>query len=49
MDVAEDKQLTGEMKMLRRLSDDGIISKKDYEKAKTKLFSGFDSNFVSRG
>ncbi len=48
MDVAEDKQLTGEMKMLRRLSDDGIISKKIYEKAKAKLFSGFDSNFVSR-
>ena len=48
MDVSEEKQLTGEMKMLRRLSDDGIISKKDYEMAKTKLFSGFDSNFVNR-
>ncbi|MCK4864737.1 MAG: hypothetical protein KAT06_04870 [Gammaproteobacteria bacterium] len=44
MDVSEEKQLTGEMKMLRRLSDSGVISKKDYEKAKTKLFSGFDSN-----
>lgn len=41
MNIAEDKQLTGEMKMLRRLSDSGVISKKDYEKAKAKLFSGF--------
>lgn len=48
MDIDEDKQLTGEMKMLRRLSDEGVISKKDYEKAKSKLFSGFDSNFISR-
>lgn len=48
MDVDDDKQLTGEMKMLRRLSDDGVISKKEYEKAKSKLLSGFDSNFVSR-
>jgi len=48
MDIAEEKQLTGEMKMLRRLSDDGVISKKDYESAKSKLFSGFDSNFVKR-
>ena len=46
MDVSEEKQLTGEMKMLRRLSDAGVISKKDYENAKTKLFSGFDSSFV---
>ena len=43
MNLTEDKQLVGEMKMLRRLSDDGVISKKDYESAKTKLFSGFDS------
>lgn len=48
MDIDNDKQLTGEMKMLRRLSDDGIISKKDYEKAKSKLFSGFDSQTVTR-
>ncbi len=48
MNLAEEKQLTGEMKMLRRLSDTGVISKKDYENAKAKLFSGFDSNFVSR-
>lgn len=42
MNIAEDKQLIGEMKMLRRLSDDGVISKKEYENAKTKLFSGFN-------
>jgi hypothetical protein len=46
MDIDNEKQLTGEMKMLRRLSDDGIISKKDYENAKSKLFSGFDSTAV---
>lgn len=44
MDIAEDKQLTGEMKMLRRLSDKGVISKKVYEKAKAKLFSGFSAS-----
>lgn len=43
MDIAEDKQLTGEMKMLRRLSDKGVITKKVYEKAKAKLFSGFSA------
>ena len=48
MNVPEDKQLTGEMKMLRRLSEEGVVSKADYEKAKAKLFSGFDSNFVNR-
>lgn len=48
MDLAEDKQLVGEMKMLRRLSDDGVISKKNYEAAKTKLFSGFDSQVINR-
>ena len=48
MDIDNEKQLTGEMKMLRRLSDDGVISKKDYEKAKEKLFSGFDSTVVKR-
>ena len=47
MDIAEDKQLIGEMKMLRRLSDDGIISKNDYESAKSKLFSGFDSKIIN--
>ena len=44
MDIAEEKQLTGEMKMLRRLSDNGVISKKVYEDAKTKLFSGFGNS-----
>jgi len=48
MDIDDEKQLTGEMKMLRRLSDEGVISKKDYEKAKAKLFSGFDSTVVKR-
>ena len=43
MDIAEDKQLTGEMKMLRRLSDNGVITKKVYENAKKKLFSGFSN------
>lgn len=41
MNVPMDKQLTGEMKMLRRLADEGIIKKSQYEKAKSKLFSGF--------
>jgi len=48
MNIDEEKQLTGEMKMLRRLSDDGVISKSDYEAAKNKLFSGFDGNFSSK-
>ena len=48
MEIDDEKQLTGEMKMLRRLSDKGIISKKDYENAKTKLFSGFDSTTIKR-
>lgn len=48
MALDNEKQLTGEMKMLRRLSEDGIISSKDYEKAKAKLFSGFDSTVVKR-
>lgn len=43
MDVSEEKQLTGEMKMLRRLCDSGIVSNKEYEIAKAKLFSGFDA------
>ena len=41
--MSEEKQLAGEMKMLRRLSDETVISKKAYESAKNKLFSGFDS------
>lgn len=43
MEIAEEKQLIGEMKMLRRLSDSGVVSKKSYEMAKEKLFNGFDS------
>lgn len=48
MNIDEEKQLTGEMKMLRRLSDEGVISKAEYENAKSKLFSGFDSKVVSK-
>ena len=48
MDIAEDKQLIGEMKMLRRLSDEGVISNKLYEAAKEKLFKGFDSQVINR-
>lgn len=48
MDITEDKQLIGEMKMLRRLSDDGVISNKLYEAAKAKLFKGFDSQVINR-
>ena len=44
--ISEEKQLAGEMKMLRRLSDETIISKKMYESAKNKLFSGFDSQLI---
>lgn len=32
-------QVAGEMRMLRRLSEEGIIKQSDYEKAKKKLFS----------
>ena len=45
--VDEDKLLTGEMRMLRRLSEEGIISSEQYEKAKKKLFSGFDNSAVT--
>lgn len=41
MDIDKDKQLTGEMKMLRRLSDVGVINKKDYEKYKAKLLQRY--------
>ena len=46
--ITEEKLLIGEMKMLRRLSDNGIISKKMYDVAKTKLFTGFDSQVINR-
>lgn len=48
MEISEEKQLTGEIKMLRRLSDDGVISKESYVLAKEKLFVGFDSQNVNR-
>ena len=48
MNITEDKQLIGEMKMLRRLSDGGVISNKLYEAAKAKLFKGFDSQVINR-
>ncbi|MFK5914840.1 MAG: hypothetical protein QM484_10725 [Woeseiaceae bacterium] len=48
MDIDEDKQLIGEIKTLRRLSKEGVISKKTYETAKSKLFSGFDSQVINR-
>lgn len=41
MNVPEDKQLVGEMKMLRRLSETDVISENAYNSAKKKLFSGF--------
>ena len=41
MDIDEEKQMTGEIKMLRRLSENGVVSKKAYEKAKVKLLGGF--------
>ena len=46
--ITEEKLLIGEMKMLRRLSDNGIISKEMYEVAKRKLFTGFDSQVINR-
>ena len=48
MNLPADKQLTGEMKMLRRLTEEGVIRKAHYEKAKAKLLGGFDSNFINR-
>ena len=47
MDIDDDKQLTGEIKMLRRLSDNGVITKKVYENAKAKLFSGFSNGVAN--
>ena len=32
-------QVAGEMRMLRRLSEEGVIKQSDYENAKKKLFS----------
>ena len=36
-----EQQLTGEMKMLRRLADENVINKDLYEKAKASLFKKF--------
>lgn len=46
--LTEEKQLSGEMKMLRRLSAQAIISKNTYESAKNRLFNNFDSQVVNR-
>lgn len=46
--LTEERQLSGEMKMLRRLSDQAIISKNAYESAKSKLLNNFDSQLVNR-
>ncbi len=40
MNITDERQMTGEMKMLRRLSENGVISNKSYEKAKVKLLKG---------
>ncbi len=39
--LPEDKQLAGEIRTLRRLKNEKIISKNDYESAKEKLFKLF--------
>lgn len=41
MNIAADKQLTGEMKTLRRLADEGVLARSDYETAKSFLLSNF--------
>jgi hypothetical protein len=33
-----EQQIAGEMRMLRRLASEGIISQRDYDQAKTRLF-----------
>ena len=33
-----DQQIAGEVRMLRRLASDGVISQRDYDRAKDKLF-----------
>lgn len=40
-DLSNEQQLSGEMKMLRRLADENVINKNVYEKAKASLFSKF--------
>lgn len=38
-DLRTDQQIAGEIRMLRRLSNEGVVSQKAYESAKDKLFS----------
>lgn len=42
-DLPVDKLQAGEMKMLRRLSEQGVLTRNDYEKAKATLFNVSDS------
>lgn len=37
--LKHEHQVAGEMRMLRRLAEEGVIKQSDYEKAKQKLFS----------
>lgn len=39
--LTEDQQLSGEMKMLRRLSEEGVLETTSYEKAKKKIMKRF--------
>ncbi|MGD8483573.1 MAG: hypothetical protein PVJ63_06130 [Thioalkalispiraceae bacterium] len=39
--LSKEQQLTGEMKMLRRLADENILNKEVYEEAKASLFKKF--------
>jgi len=38
-DLKVDQQIAGEIRMLRRLASEGVISQSDYDRAKNKLFS----------
>ena len=38
-DLKPDQQIAGEIRMLRRLASEGVISQTDYDRAKDKLFS----------
>ena len=40
-DLSRDQQLSGEMRMLRRLVDKKILTEADYNRAKSKLFERF--------
>lgn len=39
--LSEEQQLTGEIKMLRRLADENVVNKAVYEKTKARLFKKF--------